>query len=105
MFYLILKTEALHRTYVGKELRLKQQHFFVSATIQDVVRRFKESNGGTRDDFEHFPEKAAFQLNDTHPTIAVAELMRVLMDENGLGWTQSWRIVTQVCRRPRNCLF
>lgn len=82
------------RTYEGKELRLKQQHFFVSATLQDVVRRFKESNGT---DFALFHEKVAFQLNDTHPTIAVPELMRLLMDENSLGWTESWEITTKVC--------
>eukprot|EP00892_Ulva_mutabilis_P012207 jgi/Ulvmu1/9359/UM050_0111.1 len=84
------------RTYEGKELRLKQQHFFVSATLQDVVRRFKESNGSSRDDFDAFPDKVAFQLNDTHPTIAIPELMRLLMDENGLGWTRSWEITQQV---------
>ena len=59
---------------------------------QDVVRRYKE----THTDFEAFPDKVAFQLNDTHPTIAVAELMRVLMDENKLGWTKSWDITTKV---------
>ena len=59
---------------------------------QDVVRRYKE----THTDFEAFPDKVAFQLNDTHPTIAVAELMRVLMDENMLGWTKSWDITTKV---------
>eukprot|EP00884_Botryococcus_braunii_P022198 jgi/Botrbrau1/8662/Bobra.0087s0016.1 len=81
------------RTYQGKELRLKQQQFFVSATIQDVVRRYKDVHGT---DFSVFPEKVAFQLNDTHPTIAVPELMRLLMDENGLGWTRSWEICSQV---------
>lgn len=59
---------------------------------QDVVRRYKE----THSDFDAFPDKVAFQLNDTHPTIAVAELMRVLMDENKLGWTKSWDITTKV---------
>jgi glycogen phosphorylase len=81
------------RTYEGKELRLKQQHFFVSATLQDVIRRFKEGNP---DNWAAFPDKVAFQLNDTHPTIAVPELMRQLMDENGLGWTQSWDIAQKV---------
>ncbi|GMH36665.1 hypothetical protein BSKO_04538 [Bryopsis sp. KO-2023] len=80
------------RTYEGKELRLKQQHFMCSATIQDVVRRFKERHA----DFEQFPNKVAFQLNDTHPAIAVPELMRVLMDENKLGWTKAWEICTKV---------
>eukprot|EP00798_Chlamydomonas_sp_ICE-L_P020335 gene20335-27097_t len=81
------------RTYEGKELRLKQQHFFVSATIQDVVRRFVDTHA---DQWDIFPEKVAFQLNDTHPTIAVAELMRVLMDEHRLGWTTSWDITSKV---------
>lgn len=80
------------RTYEGKELRLKQQHFLCSATIQDVVRRYKEKH----DNFDHFADKVAFQLNDTHPTIAVPELMRVLMDENRLGWTKSWELCTKV---------
>eukprot|EP00210_Caulerpa_lentillifera_P003854 g3681.t1 len=80
------------RTYKGKELRLKQQHFLCSATIQDVVRRYKAKHST----FDEFPNKCAFQLNDTHPTIAVPELMRVLMDENKLGWTQSWDITTKV---------
>lgn len=80
------------RTYEGKELRLKQQHFFVSATIQDVVRRYRESHTT----WEEFPNKVAFQLNDTHPTIAVPELMRLLMDEHKLGWTKSWEIATKV---------
>ncbi|GFR48003.1 hypothetical protein Agub_g9829 [Astrephomene gubernaculifera] len=81
------------RTYEGKELRLKQQHFFVSATVQDCVRRYVEAHPGNWDDF---PTKTAFQLNDTHPTIAVAELMRVLMDDHKLGWTKSWEICTKV---------
>eukprot|EP00803_Ostreobium_quekettii_P001464 evm.model.scf_1283.3 EVM.evm.TU.scf_1283.3 scf_1283:33890-45391(+) len=80
------------RTYEGKELRLKQQHFLCSATIQDVVRRYKERHSN----FDEFPDKCAFQLNDTHPTIAVPELMRVLMDENMLGWTKSWETVGKV---------
>eukprot|EP00210_Caulerpa_lentillifera_P000038 g37.t1 len=80
------------RTYKGKELRLKQQHFLCSATIQDVVRRYKAKHST----FDEFPNKCAFQLNDTHPTIAVPELMRVLMDENKLGWTKSWEITTKV---------
>lgn len=80
------------RTFEGKELRLKQQHFFVSATIQDVVRRYKELHTS----FDAFPDKVAFQLNDTHPTIGVAELMRLLMDENNLGWTQAWDITQKV---------
>eukprot|EP00879_Flechtneria_rotunda_P002992 GHRR01003210.1.p1 GENE.GHRR01003210.1~~GHRR01003210.1.p1 ORF type:complete len:957 (+),score=328.75 GHRR01003210.1:132-3002(+) len=81
------------RTYEGKELRLKQQHFFVSATLQDVIRRYKEAHPNT---WDLLPERVAFQLNDTHPTIAVPELMRLLMDENKLGWTASWDICTKV---------
>ncbi|KAL4856697.1 Glycogen phosphorylase 1 [Chlorella vulgaris] len=81
------------RTYEGKELRLKQQHFFVSATVQDVVRRYKEAH----DDWEEFPEKVAFQMNDTHPTLLVPELMRLLMDQEGLGWTKAWDLVCQTC--------
>ncbi|CAI7920425.1 unnamed protein product [Closterium sp. NIES-53] len=76
----------------GKELRLKQQFFMVSASLQDIIRRFKR----TETDFTKLPEKAAMQLNDTHPTISVAELMRLLMDEEGLGWTLSWQITQKV---------
>ena len=81
------------RTYEGKELRLKQQHFFVSATVQDVVRRYRDAHP---DSWEEFPDKVAFQLNDTHPTIAVPELMRVLMDDAKLGWTKAWEIASKV---------
>jgi glycogen phosphorylase len=72
----------------GKELRLKQQYFFVACSIHDIVRRFKKAH----DSFVEFPDKVAVQLNDTHPAIAVAELMRVLMDREGLGWEQAWEI-------------
>eukprot|EP00475_Leptophrys_vorax_P027914 TRINITY_DN3994_c0_g3_i5.p1 TRINITY_DN3994_c0_g3~~TRINITY_DN3994_c0_g3_i5.p1 ORF type:complete len:749 (-),score=71.91 TRINITY_DN3994_c0_g3_i5:58-2280(-) len=78
------------RTYQGKELRLKQQHFFVSATLQDIVRRYKEEHR----DFNLFADKVALQLNDTHPTLAVPELMRLLMDEEGLDWGPAWHIVS-----------
>ena len=61
-------------------------------SLQDVVRRFKETHGS----LDAFPDKVSFQLNDTHPTIGVPELMRVLMDEHGIGWTKSWEIVTKV---------
>uniref|UniRef100_A0A7S0N4C4 Alpha-1,4 glucan phosphorylase n=1 Tax=Pyramimonas obovata TaxID=1411642 RepID=A0A7S0N4C4_9CHLO len=80
------------RTYQGKELRLKQQHFLCSATLQDIIRRYKYGHST----FDAFPDKVALQLNDTHPTIGIPELMRLLMDENGLGWTQSWDITTKV---------
>jgi hypothetical protein len=76
----------------GKELRLKQQYFFVSASLQDVIARFKASHS----DWALFPSKACFQLNDTHPTIAVAELMRILVDVEGLDWEKAWGITTQV---------
>lgn len=75
----------------GKELRLKQQYFFVSASIQDVIARFKSKHS----DWELFPTKACFQLNDTHPTIAVAELMRILVDLEGLEWDKAWTICTK----------
>ncbi|KVH89510.1 Glycosyl transferase, family 35 [Cynara cardunculus var. scolymus] len=76
----------------GKELRLKQQYFFVSASLQDIIRRFKDDHGN----FDNFPEKVALQLNDTHPSISIAELMRVLLDEEKLGWKRAWDIVRQV---------
>ncbi|KAI3680745.1 hypothetical protein L6452_35521 [Arctium lappa] len=80
------------RSYQGKELRLKQQYFFVSASLQDIIRRFKDAHGN----FDNFPEKVALQLNDTHPSISIAELMRVLLDEEKLGWKKAWDIVRQV---------
>ena len=77
--------------YTGKELRLKQQYFFVSATIQDAIKRFKK---GHPDDlkFKQFTSKVAFQLNDTHPSIAIPELMRILMDDEQLSWEEAWDI-------------
>lgn len=77
----------------GKELRLRQQYFFISATVQRVIERFKKDHT----DFKLLPEKVAFQLNDTHPSIAVAELMRVLVDENDVPWNEAWDITTKVC--------
>lgn len=77
----------------GKELRLKQQYFFVSASVQAAVARYMRSH----DDVRKFYEKATFQLNDTHPTVAVAELMRVLMDEEGLTWDEAWDVTTKTC--------
>ena len=74
----------------GKELRLKQEYFFVSCTMQDILRRFK-SDGNS---WESFPDKVFVQLNDTHPALVVPELMRLLMDGEGLGWDQAWRIST-----------
>jgi starch phosphorylase len=78
--------------YAGKELRLKQQYFFVSASVQRAVERYKKMHNG---DVKKLYEKVTFQLNDTHPTVAVAELMRVLMDENGLEWDEAWEVTTK----------
>jgi starch phosphorylase len=78
----------------GKELRLKQQYFFVSATLQDVVRRFKKRAGWR---WEELPDKVAIQMNDTHPALVVPELMRVLVDLEGLRWEPAWELTQQVC--------
>ena len=80
--------------YAGKELRLKQQYFFISASVRAAVDRYKNLHGG---DVRHLYEKVCFQMNDTHPTVAVPELMRVLMDEEGLGWDEAWYITTRTC--------
>ncbi|MCD8148103.1 MAG: glycogen/starch/alpha-glucan phosphorylase [Clostridiales bacterium] len=77
----------------GKELRLKQQYFFVSASVQRAVARYKKYHP----DIKKMYEKVVFQMNDTHPTVAVAELMRILMDEEGLGWDEAWDVTTKVC--------
>eukprot|EP01100_Stratorugosa_tubuloviscum_P010908 TRINITY_DN475_c0_g1_i1.p1 TRINITY_DN475_c0_g1~~TRINITY_DN475_c0_g1_i1.p1 ORF type:complete len:855 (-),score=388.61 TRINITY_DN475_c0_g1_i1:121-2685(-) len=79
-------------TTAGKELRLKQQYFFVSATLQDIVRRIKKKKGRS---LVELPELAAIQLNDTHPTIAIAELMRILVDIEEISWNQAWDIVVR----------
>ena len=79
--------------YAGKELRLKQQYFFISASVQEAVARYMRFH----DDIRKFYEKATFQLNDTHPTVAVAELMRILMDEYYLTWDEAWNITTKTC--------
>lgn len=76
-------------TDAGKELRLKQQYFFCAATIRDVIRRFKKMNS----DWKDFPNKAAIQLNDTHPAIAAIEFLRILIDEEKLAWTDAWKIM------------
>ena len=75
----------------GKELRLKQQHFFTSASLQDIIRRYLQNN----DDFTNFHDKVAIQLNDTHPAIAIVELMRLFIDEHGLQWDDAWPVVTK----------
>ena len=77
----------------GKELRLKQQYFFISASVQRAIAKYKE----THDDIRKFHEKVTFQLNDTHPTVAVAELMRILVDEEGLEWDEAWKITRKTC--------
>ena len=77
----------------GKELRLKQQYFLVSATLQWILKEFEMRNG---EDWDLLPEKVVIHINDTHPTIAIPEMMRLLMDEKGLGWDEAWEIVTHV---------
>ena len=77
--------------YAGKELRLKQQFFFVSASLQAAIAKYKKKH----DDIHKLYEKVTFQMNDTHPTVAVAELMRILMDEEGLGWDEAWEVTTK----------
>ena len=79
--------------YAAKELRLNQQYFFISASVQRAVAKYKENH----DDIRKFYEKATFQLNDTHPTVAVAELMRILIDEEGLTWDEAWDVTTKTC--------
>ena len=77
--------------YAGKELRLKQQYFFVSASLQAAIAKYKKKH----DDIHKLYEKVTFQMNDTHPTVAVVELMRILMDEEGLGWDEAWEVTTK----------
>lgn len=79
--------------YAGKELRLKQQYFFISASVQRAVMKYMEKH----EDIHKFYEKTVFQLNDTHPTVAVPELMRILLDEYGLSWEEAWEITTKTC--------
>jgi len=93
------ESEALSRvlypddsTEAGRALRLRQEYFFVSASLQDILGRFSESH----DDFQALPEKVAIQLNDTHPALAVPELMRLLVDCHGLAWAEAWRLTTGV---------
>uniref|UniRef100_A0A3Q4GWX3 Alpha-1,4 glucan phosphorylase n=1 Tax=Neolamprologus brichardi TaxID=32507 RepID=A0A3Q4GWX3_NEOBR len=87
--------------FEGKELRLKQEYFVVSATLQDIIRRFKVSKFGSREiartDFSKLPDKVAIQLNDTHPAMAIPELMRVLVDEEKLNWEMAWDICVRTC--------
>ena len=79
--------------YAGKELRLKQQYFFISASVQEAVEKYMR----THKDIRKFHEKVTFQLNDTHPTVAIAELMRILMDEHYLTWDEAWEVTTKTC--------
>ncbi|XP_061155342.1 glycogen phosphorylase, muscle form [Syngnathus typhle] len=87
--------------FEGKELRLKQEYFVVSATLQDIIRRFKVSKFGSREiartDFSKLPDKVAIQLNDTHPAMAIPELMRVLVDEEKLPWDKAWDVCVRTC--------
>lgn len=79
--------------YAGKELRLKQQYFFISASVQAAIEKYKKKHS----DMRKFYEKVTFQLNDTHPTVAVAELMRILVDEENLEWDEAWEVTTKTC--------
>ncbi|CAH1125429.1 unnamed protein product [Ceutorhynchus assimilis] len=87
--------------FEGKELRLKQEYFMVAATLQDIIRRFKSAKFGTkattRNNFDQFPDKVAIQLNDTHPSLAIPELMRLLVDVEGLSWEKAWEITCKTC--------
>lgn len=87
--------------YEGKELRLKQQYFFVSCSIQDIVRRYLSCH----DDFEAFPDKTAIQMNDTHPSLAVPELMRILMDDHGVSWEAAWDLTVRTCAYTNHTLL
>lgn len=87
--------------FEGKELRLKQQYFLVASTLQDIIRRFKSSRFGCRDpvrtSFDTFPDKVAIQLNDTHPSLAIPELMRIFIDIEGLHWDKAWDLTVRTC--------
>ncbi|XP_033303040.1 glycogen phosphorylase isoform X1 [Bombus vosnesenskii] len=87
--------------FEGKELRLKQEYFMVAATLQDIIRRYKASKFGSKEhhrtDFDLFPDKVAIQLNDTHPSLAIPELMRILIDVEGLPWEKAWDITKRTC--------
>jgi starch phosphorylase len=87
--------------FEGKELRLKQEYFMCAATLQDIIRRFKAAKFGTREttrtNFELLPDKVAIQLNDTHPSLAIPELMRILVDIEGIPWNKAWDITVKTC--------
>ena len=80
--------------YAGKELRLKQQYFFVSASLQAMIAKYKKENGN---DLHKLYEKVVIQMNDTHPTVSVPELMRILIDEEGMNWEEAWEVTTKTC--------
>lgn len=86
----------------GKELRLRQQYFLASASLQDVIADWVKENG---EDFTNFAKQRCFQLNDTHPTLAVAELMRILMDDYWLEWDEAWAITTQTMAYTNHTLL
>uniref|UniRef100_A0A8C4QHS9 Alpha-1,4 glucan phosphorylase n=1 Tax=Eptatretus burgeri TaxID=7764 RepID=A0A8C4QHS9_EPTBU len=87
--------------FEGKELRLKQEYFVVAATLQDIVRRYKASKFGSREavrtSFDSFPDKVAIQLNDTHPSLAIPELMRIMVDEEKMPWEKAWDVLVKTC--------
>lgn len=87
--------------FEGKELRLKQEYFLVASTLQDIIRRFKSSKFGSRDpirtSFDAFPDKVAIQLNDTHPSLAIPELMRIFVDIEGIPWEKAWDLTVRTC--------
>ncbi|MCU0539600.1 MAG: glycogen/starch/alpha-glucan phosphorylase [Desulfobacterales bacterium] len=87
--------------YEGRELRLKQQYFFVSCSIKDIIRRYLVNH----QDFEAFPDKVAIQMNDTHPSLAVPELMRLLIDSQGLSWETAWDLTTRTCAYTNHTLL
>lgn len=89
------------KMFVGQELRLKQEYFLVAATIQDIIRRFKKTNN----DWRKFPDKVAIQCNDTHPNLAVPELMRILLDEEGLDWETAWEITEKTIAYTNHTLL
>ncbi len=89
------------KVFLGQELRLKQEYFLVSASMQDIIRRFK----GSCDDWTKFPEKVAIQCNDTHPNLAIPELMRVLLDEVGMTWDKAWEITTKTMAYTNHTLL
>ena len=86
----------------GKELRLRQQYFFVSASLQDLIKKFKIKHGT---DFNLFPEKVSIQLNDTHPVVAIPELMRILIDWEKLEWDEAWKIVVKTCNYTNHTIL